>query len=154
MPHGVDAVRQLVNLSRDDAHPGRRAFVARTAYVAAAVTLPVWPAGQSRAAGPAESADRQASSADAEVLQSMSGTFADLADRHGGGHARTALAAYASEDVARLRSAPMSGRLRSELFTGAAQLTHLLAMMTADAGYQRAECESLPDSSLSRAQAC
>ncbi|MDG4864509.1 hypothetical protein P8605_40825, partial [Streptomyces sp. T-3] len=66
----------------------------------------------------------------------MTRTFASLADAHGGAHARTALAAYLADDVAKTLSAPATGALRAELLTGGAQLTHLLASMTSDAGQQ------------------
>ncbi|MDG4862601.1 hypothetical protein P8605_31135, partial [Streptomyces sp. T-3] len=78
---------------------------------------------------------RPAGASDVIALQEMVRVFALLAGSHGGAHARSALACYLSDDVGRLLHAPAPDVLRPQLFTLAAQLTHLLAAMTADAGH-------------------
>ncbi|MGW2190558.1 hypothetical protein ACWC0D_32585, partial [Streptomyces sp. NPDC001719] len=60
-----------------------------------------------------------------------------LSRSHGGGHARTALAAYIGDDVSRLRNThPGSRQLHPLNAVAVAQLVHLLADMTADAGLE------------------
>ncbi|MFC8824163.1 hypothetical protein ACFT9I_02250 [Streptomyces sp. NPDC057137] len=127
------ALHQMVTLTRADTDPARRAFLVRSVYHLAAVTLPEWQ--DTPFTSPATVARRRASPADAEMLRGMTHVFADLAERHGGAHARSALAVYLADDASRLLVAGASGALRRNLFTACAQLTHLLGMMTADAGH-------------------
>ncbi|WP_221360403.1 hypothetical protein [Streptomyces beigongshangae] len=131
-----DAVTALVALCRAEADLIRRPFVTQSVYDLAAPTgqLSWTPTRPS----PALLRDKghQPTLADVSRLREMSILFTDLTERHGGAHARYALAAYLSDDVSRLLITPVrSPSLRRELFTGAAQLTHLLARMSIDAGH-------------------
>ncbi|MEV7678863.1 hypothetical protein AB0O64_09965 [Streptomyces sp. NPDC088341] len=138
-PQTGGVMDRLTALARADADPTRRALLAGSAYDLAAATAPAWSpvpsatarygATGSRAAGP------RAASGDVQRLLWMVHVFADLMERHGGAHARSALTAYLAEDTSRLLAAPARPALRRDLFTGAAQLTHLLARMSMDAGY-------------------
>ncbi|MFI1531428.1 hypothetical protein [Streptomyces griseus] len=65
----------------------------------------------------------------------MSVLFAGLADRHGGAHGRSALALYLADDVGRVLSRHAPSAVRRQLLSGTARLVHVLAVMTADAGY-------------------
>ncbi|MFE0423278.1 hypothetical protein [Streptomyces sp. NPDC058953] len=65
----------------------------------------------------------------------MARVFAVLTDRHGGAHARTALVTCLVDDAACVLTAPARPALRRELLTLTAQLTHMLANMTADTGH-------------------
>jgi len=123
-------MRHLVDLCRHDTDPARRASLTRTVYVVGAIDLPKQP---DRAAARIL---LLASSAEAQAMREMTHVFATLAIRHGGAHARSALACYLSDDVARLLVSPPAGRLNQHVLSHAAQLTHLLASMTADTGQQ------------------
>ncbi|MFE7116865.1 hypothetical protein ACFU99_15760 [Streptomyces sp. NPDC057654] len=132
---GGDALRRLTALCRTDADPAHRAVLARTtAYTLTALTPPAWtPRPQPPALPPGP--EGQATSADALALQSMTETFASLAERHGGAHIRSALTAYLAEGAGRLLTAPAPHSLHRDLLTGTVQLTHLLAGMTDDSGH-------------------
>lgn len=59
--------------------------------------------------------------------------FSDLDDRYGGGHARTAVAAYLVNDVVPLLRGT-TGRVRPDLFRAACHLTYLAGWMAVDGG--------------------
>ncbi|MFD5748731.1 hypothetical protein [Streptomyces sp. NPDC127033] len=131
-----DVLDRLAALCRADTDPARRAPLAGSAYDLAAV--PTW-----RGAHPARPTPGRppalvprATAADLRRTQWMVLVFAELMERHGGAHARTAAAAYVADDIGGLLTAPAPPALRRELFTGAGQLTHLLARMSMDAGHQ------------------
>ncbi|MEU5403353.1 hypothetical protein ABZ348_29145 [Streptomyces sp. NPDC005963] len=79
-------------------------------------------------------ADSEVSPEEARTLQAMSQVFANRMERHGGTHARRALASYLTHYTSGLLSAPATPELRRQVLVGAAQLIHLLARMTMDAG--------------------
>lgn len=129
-------LRRLATLCRQDADPARRApLTASTAYSLTALTLPDWT-HQPRTAT-LNSRERAASctSSDVRTLQEMAEVFASLTSAHGGGHARSALAAYLTDDAERMLVAPATFEVHQHLCTATAQLTHLLGVMTEDAGY-------------------
>lgn len=129
----ADPVHRLNTLARDDADPARRGFLVRTAYTLTAVALPAWPSRvPAQRAAPAQ----RVHSADVQVLKDMTQTFATLCDRYGGAHARTALAAYLADDATTIAAAPAPPVLHRQILVQCAQLTHLLANMTTDAGHQ------------------
>ncbi|MER8047282.1 hypothetical protein [Streptomyces sp. NPDC094032] len=125
-----DPVGELVALCRSETSPTRRGALAEIVYDTAFVPPP-------RRGRPGRTAPRmthRVSAGDVVLMRRLTQVFSDLAAAHGGAHARTALAAFLGDDVARtLRSTAPPG-LRAELFTGAAQLTHVLAASTEDAG--------------------
>src|SRR5882757_9770740 len=123
-------MRHLVDLCRYDTDPARRASLARTVYTVSTCGLPKQVAradGRLLASG---------SSAEAQTLRDMTHIFANLTIRHGGAHARSALACYLADDVGRLLISSPPGRLNQHVLSYTGQLTHLLASMTADAGQQ------------------
>ncbi|MER5886702.1 hypothetical protein ABT160_22990 [Streptomyces sp. NPDC001941] len=128
-----DPVRRLNALARDDTDPAHRAHLARTAYTLSPVTVPDWAA---RVPLPRAGSGHRIVDADVEGLQDMTRTFACLCDRRGGGHARTALTSYLADDATALAAAPASRTLHRQILVNCAQLTHILAAMTADAGHQ------------------
>ncbi|MFI6638859.1 hypothetical protein [Streptomyces sp. NPDC050504] len=135
----ADPVLRLNTLARDDADPARRGFLARTAYTLTAVALPGLPAripAQWAGTEQRTGAEQRVHSADIQVLKDMTQTFATLCDRYGGAHARTALAAYLADDATSIASAPAPPVLHRQILVQCAQLTHLLANMTTDAGHQ------------------
>ncbi|MET9478862.1 hypothetical protein [Streptomyces sp. NPDC006638] len=138
-PGQGDPVARLAALSRGDTDPARRASLLKSAGSQAAYPLTTlnrlaWP-DRPPVAAPWEGRSRHATTADVQRLRDMTQVFTDLTEHHGGAHARTALAAYLADDVSLLlkRSAP--DRLRGDLLTAGAQLTHVLASMTADTGH-------------------
>ncbi|MFH8983679.1 hypothetical protein [Streptomyces varsoviensis] len=132
-PAAADALRHLTALCRADVDPARRAVLTRTTvYAPSALALPGWrPRPPDRPRGP----EARATSADALALQSMTETFALLAERHGGAHVRAALTAYLAEGAGRLLVAPAPCPVHRELLSGTVQLAHLLAVMTDDSGH-------------------
>ncbi|MFE5854638.1 hypothetical protein ACFQ61_15680 [Streptomyces sp. NPDC056500] len=134
-PEGTDdVVNGLTILSRADADPARRAPLIRPAYNLAPPSTPNWTPEGPAVAAPRRSGNR-VTPQEVETLQEMCRVFANLMERHGGAHARSALATYLTDDTSRLLLAPATPSLRRQLSTGASQLTHLLARMTMDAGY-------------------
>ncbi|MFI6697573.1 tol-pal system YbgF family protein [Streptomyces sp. NPDC050509] len=133
-----DVLDRLAALSRADTDPARRVTLTGSAYNLGNATAPAWP--RTRPAGPTPGREPalvpRATAADLRRMHWMIPLFADLMERHGGAHARTAVTAYVADDTGSLLAAPAPPSLRRELFTGAGQLTHLLGRMTMDAGHQ------------------
>ena len=128
-----DLTRELASLCRADTDPSLRVALVKEIYVPLA-DLPVWRP-RSPSAEPLPSSASRAAGVDAARLSYLTNFFADLSDRYGGDHARSALAAYTADDVCRLLAFPGSSGSRGCQFSGAAQLVHVLARMTADAGH-------------------
>ncbi|WP_066946188.1 hypothetical protein [Streptomyces lushanensis] len=137
-PEAGGVMDRLAALARADTDPTRRALLARSAYDLAAAA-PAWSRVPPAAARPGAPGSRttgsRATPEDVQRLRWMTQVFADLMERHGGAHARSALTAYLAEDTSRLLAAPARPALRRDLFTNAAQLTHVLARMSMDAGH-------------------
>ncbi|MFD7663760.1 tol-pal system YbgF family protein [Streptomyces sp. NPDC059788] len=128
----LDPRKRLAALCRAETDPARRVVLRRTAYGVHPVKLPSWPAGRT-SAPPGGAGGR--SEAEVSTLQNMGCVFASLTDVSGGGHARTALAAYLADDAAPILLAPAGAEWHGQHLLGCAQLTHLLANMTDDAGH-------------------
>ncbi|MFI6595019.1 hypothetical protein ACIBHX_02155 [Nonomuraea sp. NPDC050536] len=122
-PWKGDPVARLATLGEDDML-NRRTLLAAGAFTVAGLT-------------PARNADvlpeRRAGAGDVQRLRDTTKVFADLDDQYGGGHARAAVAAYLTRDVAPLLRGT-GGRTRPDLFCAAAELTYLAAYMAMDAG--------------------
>ncbi|MFJ1643806.1 tol-pal system YbgF family protein [Streptomyces sp. NPDC088258] len=133
-----DVLDRLTALCRADTDPTRRIPLAGSAYSLVAATAPAWGGGRPVGAAPARvpALVPRATAADLRRMQWMILAFADLMERHGGAHARTALTIYVADDTGGVLAAPALPSLRRELFTGAGQLTHLLGRMSMDAGHQ------------------
>ncbi|MGW4728511.1 tetratricopeptide repeat protein [Streptomyces shenzhenensis] len=123
--------RYLVDIAHADTDPYRRAFLTRSAYTLTAVVLHDW--SLPRTTPPTRG--RRATTADVEILQEMVHLVADRAEHRGGGHGRSALAAYLADDVSRVLALSASAPVRRDLLAACAELTHLLAQITDDAGY-------------------
>ncbi|ATL25627.1 regulatory protein [Streptomyces formicae] len=130
-----DPLRRLTALCRQDADPARRSPLTASPYTLAALTLPDWTPRPTSTSPNASERAVSCSSADVRILQEMAEVFASLCSAHGGGHARSALAAYITDDAERMLVAPATSEVHQHLCTAAAQLTHLLGVMTEDAGY-------------------
>ncbi|MGA5278509.1 hypothetical protein ACPCKL_33040 [Streptomyces cellulosae] len=133
-------MRRLLRLCASETDPERRAFLARSAYTVGALAVPGAFADAVTAVSSSAQAEArpdvvQVGAGDAAALQDMAQTFAALSERYGGAYVRSMLAAYLNDQVNGLLYAPASSRLRSQLLTGAAQLTHLLAASNDDCGH-------------------
>lgn len=160
---GAEGLLRLALQARADADPHGRGPLLRSPYqpvpvpVPAAAWDPVPPRGGGRGpgdAGPAagprartaatitELAARRHLAAHAAQLRDLAGTFSGLYLTHGGVHTRTALAAWLAQDAGAFAARRADGRGPSgepcpvpDVWRGYAQLAHLLAEMTADAGH-------------------
>jgi hypothetical protein len=127
-PWDGDAVAWLTRLGRDDMLD-RRSLLKGGLYSAAALTLPDRPWHPPRRPGPSI----KAGAADVARIREMTSQFALADDLFGGGHARTAIAAYLINQVTPLLHGT-TGHARPELFTATARLAYLAGFMNADAG--------------------
>ncbi|WP_431984649.1 hypothetical protein [Streptomyces qinglanensis] len=129
-----DPVERLTALCEVDADPARRLALNRELFTAADVRLPAWPPPPSHTrTGSSVERDR-ARRPDAR-LADLVAVFAELTEKYGGAHARSALGAYiANEVVPRLVTTPGGGAAAPAVLTGSACLMHLLGTMAADAG--------------------
>ncbi|MGP3975616.1 hypothetical protein ACTWQF_16720 [Streptomyces sp. 8N114] len=145
-----DLVERLSALCDADADPARRLALNREMFTAVDSRLPAWPPATGpqtdRPVGTRPRTDRPRTDrpvgtaqggtpyADAR-LADMVTVFADLAEKYGGAHARSALGAYIADDVTpRLVPSPDGEAADPTVLTGSACLMHLLGMMAADAG--------------------
>ncbi|MGW2540084.1 tetratricopeptide repeat protein [Kitasatospora sp. NPDC001574] len=131
---GEDPLTRLISLTRADVLPTTRAALTRLLYAPVPVAPPTSPAGSDLPPSRLPGIGVRPGDARVRKLGEMAAIFARQMDHHGGGHARSALAAYLTDDVAGLLTRPADEAARRELLTHTAQLTHLLANMTADTG--------------------
>ncbi|MGD3111151.1 hypothetical protein [Streptomyces sp. YGL11-2] len=131
----ADPIERLVTLCRTDIDPAHRAVLNRELVTTRPVPARGWPAPGGSAGTPdTVPAEPALTALSDDRLDHMAVVFATLTERYGGAHARSALATYLADDVARLLAIPHSGGgLPRRLLRGAAQLTHLLGAMTIDA---------------------
>lgn len=123
-PWKGDPVARLATLGEDDML-NRRTLLAAGAFTVAGLTPAISAGGSPR--------ERRGGAGDAQRIRSTTMMFAGLDDQYGGGHARAAVAAYLTRDVAPLLRGT-GGRPRQDLFCAAAELTYLAAYMAMDAG--------------------
>jgi len=123
--HG-DPVAWITRLGKDDMLD-RRTALATGLYSLAAAALPAVPQQMTARSGPA----RRAGPSDVTRIRRMGDQFQEMDDLYGGGHGRTTVAAYLVHEVAPLLRGT-TGSARPGLFTAAAEITYLLAWMTAD----------------------
>ncbi|MGW6015196.1 tetratricopeptide repeat protein [Streptomyces sp. NPDC055210] len=129
-------VERLAALTRMESDTSRRGLVLAAPYDLAS---PLPEARSGRAAAGADLPTHRAARVTPFSLQALDNSteaFSTLFNTHGGAHARTALAAYLADDATTLLTATTTAPLHRSLLTATARLTHLLALMTADAGHQ------------------
>ncbi|MFE7123170.1 tol-pal system YbgF family protein [Streptomyces sp. NPDC057617] len=139
---GPDA--RLAVLCRSESDPGRRGPLLRSSYVLSD-PMPadrtsrrpdrVPPRPAQATAGGGGRTGPPATAATAQTLDVVARLFTSLSGAHGGGHARTALAAYLADDACALLAAPATTAVHRDLLVGTARLTHILGTMTTDAGH-------------------
>lgn len=129
-----DVVGDLITLARSDAHPALRARATTSIFRSRPVppenTEPVSTGVRRRVTS------TEAGQAGIDRARFMLSQFTGNWYRYGGRHARSALASYIGDDVAQQLALPASPDTRRELLTTTAQLTHVLAEMSADDGQQ------------------
>ncbi|MFE4016875.1 hypothetical protein ACFXPZ_05490 [Streptomyces sp. NPDC059101] len=131
---GGDPVHRLAALCRAETHPARRADLARTVLSAPPPVFTGW-GSRPPALPPADPRAPQASAAAPARLEAVAVRSAQLGERYGGAHGRTALAGYLTTEVAPLLTAPAHPAVRRALLTGGAHLTLLLAGRTSETGH-------------------
>ncbi|UCM91189.1 Tat pathway signal protein [Streptomyces marincola] len=138
--HGVDwhtdTLRALHELGRLDLDMGRRRALTAAAYSVTALAVPDSDWWSHRAA---QAADRPAASRlkvgrrDLHAVRDMVKPFSRADQRHGGGHARTAVVQYLTSDVApRLGGTFTDDHVRQDMFSAASELAYLSGWMAFD----------------------
>ncbi|MFE1407571.1 hypothetical protein ACFW5D_28885 [Streptomyces sp. NPDC058770] len=131
---GGDPVRRLAALCHADADPARRGALA-TAALATPPRLHTGWGGRRPELPPADPrAPRVPADAPAR-LEAAALRTALQGERFGGAHGRPTLAGFLAAEVVPLLTAPAHPSVRRTLFTGAAQLTMLLAGRTGEIGH-------------------
>ncbi|MYW02823.1 hypothetical protein [Streptomyces sp. SID3343] len=128
---------RLIDLCRADIDPTRHVELIRAIYTTDDRDASAWDSriGPAHEDSPSGSGRFGATPTDAQTLREMADVFAELAERNGGILVRCALAAFLAEGADRFLNLPASEAVRREMLTGTAQLTHLLASMTADSDH-------------------
>src|SRR6266511_2860393 len=137
-----DPVADLVTLGRADLE--RRDLAKNALYSLAALAVPLgdWHEIAERGRR-ARSKSGAVGKGEVEAVRHMTATFSQADERFGGGHARLAIVAYLTADVAGyLRGSFSNDEDRSAMFSAAAELTYL-------AGWQ-----AKPTTALSAASSC
>jgi hypothetical protein len=133
---GSDAVSLLAELSATDADPVLRVPLRRSPYSTVPGTTPRWREPDRRPEQPVDEVSRpagpQAGPAELATLRTQTRSFAAGLDRHGGGHARTALSVYLADDVVPWLRRPADNRTHRQLLSESARLTFVLARLHSD----------------------
>ncbi|MFE7129721.1 tol-pal system YbgF family protein [Streptomyces sp. NPDC057638] len=129
-----DPLARLVSLTRADVLPTTRSALTRMIYTPASITPPTWPATRAPSPGP-PSGTIGPQTADTRALEEMAVVFARQMGHRGGGHGRSALAAYLTDDAATLLARSSDGAQHRGLLVQTAELSHLLAKMTFDTDF-------------------
>ncbi|MFW5415252.1 hypothetical protein J0910_01085 [Nocardiopsis sp. CNT-189] len=94
-------VSALAELGRADMDISRRRMLRGIVYsVAAAAAVPAWEEIAERAGRAAGAAGPRVGEGEVEAVSTMAEAFSTVDDRFGGGHARSAVAAYIANDLA------------------------------------------------------
>ncbi|MDS1272662.1 hypothetical protein RIF23_20460 [Lipingzhangella sp. LS1_29] len=127
---GTGTEESLIALCRQDIDRSARPSLTGLVYSAAALELPGW---QADTALPVDNAPSTAP--ELVMVREMTRIYAALFRSRGGKYARSALAGFIADDVGRLLAAPLASNLRRAVLAEVARLVHVLATMSADAGY-------------------
>ncbi len=132
----LDTLTALNELGRDDLDIGRRRALTATAYSVAALAVPGsawWTQMAGRSADRAKTSRPKVGRRDLEAVRDMAAMFSRIDQRHGGGHARTAVVQYLTTDVAAYLNGNFSDdRVRREMFSAAGELAYLSGWMAFD----------------------
>ncbi|MFE4689678.1 hypothetical protein ACFRH6_06440 [Streptomyces sp. NPDC056749] len=130
-------VRRLAAVARTEADTSLRGRVLAIPYSLAPLTAVAESREDPGVTDPPAHRGTHVTSFNLHALDDMTEGFSHMFNAYGGAHGRTALAAYLADDATTLLTAVASSpSLHRSLLTATARLTHLLALMTADAGHQ------------------
>lgn len=132
----ADTLAALADLGRGDLDVERRRALSAAAYSAAALAVPGsewWTQRAEQSSIRPTTSRRRVGRGDLDAVRDMVAMFSRIDQRHGGGHARTAVVQYLTTDV----SAYLGGRftddqVRREMFTAASELAYLSGWMAFD----------------------
>ncbi|MGA5703304.1 Tat pathway signal protein [Peterkaempfera bronchialis] len=134
----MDTLAALTDLGRTDVDMDRRHALAATTYSVAALALPAsqwWTRMAERGADRTAPGARSVGQGDLEAVRDMASLFSRADQRHGGGHARTAVVQYLTSDVTGyLRGIFPDDRIRRSMFSTAGELAYLAGWMAFDNG--------------------
>ncbi|MFI8186477.1 Tat pathway signal protein [Actinacidiphila glaucinigra] len=132
----TDTLSALTDLGRSDVELDRRRALGAAAYSVAALALPGsswWSQMAERGAAHRTSGSGAVGRGDLEAVRDMAAMFSRIDQKHGGGHARTAVVQYLSYDVTRLlRGRYADERTRRDMLSAAAELAYLSGWMAFD----------------------
>jgi hypothetical protein len=130
----ADALVELTDLGKVDTDVDRRLLLSNAVYSVAALALPpdAWW-GEQVARGRARTGTARVGRGDVEAVREMVSAFSRIDQRHGGGHARTAVVQYLAGDVGgRLRGSFAGDEVRRAMFSAAGELAYLCGWMAFD----------------------
>jgi len=132
---GADALNELSDLRKVDTDVDRRLLLSRAVYSVAALALPAggwWPEQAARG-GTRGTGTVRVGRGDVEAVREMVSAFSRIDQRHGGGHARAAVAQFLTGDVgSRLQGAFADEGVRRDMFSAASELAYLCGWMAFD----------------------
>ncbi|MDT3398414.1 Tat pathway signal protein [Streptomyces sp. B1866] len=134
----TDTLTGLAAVGRADLDAQRRQAVSAGLYTVAASAVPtgVWWRWMAEQGSTREAREgRRIGRRELASVQEMVSFFARSDEQHGGGHARSAVAAYLTTDLTRYLSGSFSDdSVRRDMFTSASKLTYLAGWMAFDNG--------------------
>ncbi|MBB1253141.1 Tat pathway signal protein [Streptomyces sp. OF3] len=134
----TDTLSALADLGRIDTMDiDRRQAMGTAAYSLAALTLPgsSWWTHMADHGRTRRSGRVLAGQGDLDAARDMAGLFSTMDQRHGGGHARTAVVRYLTTEVSSYLNGTFSDdRVRRGMFSTAAELAYLSGWMAFDNG--------------------
>ncbi len=125
----ADTLAALGELGRRDLDVERRQALAVAAYSLQALALPGdrwWAHRAEKSAHPSGANGRRVGRGDLEAVREMVAAFSRIDQRHGGGHARTAVVQYLITDVSNyLHGRFIDDHVRNDMFSAASELAYL-----------------------------
>jgi tetratricopeptide (TPR) repeat protein len=132
----ADTLVALTDLGRVEVDVERRRMLGAAAYAVAALALPGAPWWQRMVQlGCARSAGRPGNVGvgDVAAVRDMVALFSRVDQRHGGGHARTAVVQYLASDVSRFLCGRFANdQVRRDMFSAASELAYLAGWVSFD----------------------
>jgi hypothetical protein len=132
----VDTLAALHDLGRLDLDLRRRRALTAAAYSVAALSIPEssWWTQMAENSTPRRAVSRRTvGRRDLEAVRDMVAMFSRIDQRHGGGHARSAVVQYLTTDVsAYLNGHFKEDKIRREMFSAASELAYLSGWMAFD----------------------
>ncbi|MET9880894.1 Tat pathway signal protein [Actinacidiphila glaucinigra] len=132
----TDTLSALTDLGRLDVDLDRRSALGAAAYSVASLALPAsswWSQMADRGAGRRAPGSRAVGRGDLEAVRDMTSMFSRIDQKHGGGHARTAVVQYFTSDVVSLLHGRFAAdAIRRAMFSAAAELAYLAGWMAFD----------------------